>query len=75
MGKYIADFVCLERELVVELDGGQHQAQADYDSERTKMLEASGYRVVRFWNSQVFEEMESVQESILLALNEGTPSP
>ena len=75
MGKYIADFVCLERKLVVEVDGGQHQEQADYDSERTKILEASGYRVVRFWNSQVFEEMESVQESILLALNEGTPSP
>ena len=75
VGKYIVDFLCFERKLVVELDGGQHQERTTYDSERTKMLEARGYRVVRFWSSQIFEEIESVQEAILIALNEGTPSP
>ena len=41
-GKYIVDFLCLERKLVVELDGGQHQEQADYDNERTRVLESRG---------------------------------
>ena len=75
IGKYFVDFVCSERKLVVEVDGGQHLEQADYDAERSHLLESRGYRVVRFWNNQVLEDMDAVQEAILIALNKGTPSP
>ena len=75
IGKYIVDFLCFERKLVVELDGGQHQERTTYDSERTKILEARGYRVVRFWNSEVLEDADAVLQAILIALEEGTPSP
>ena len=75
IGAYIVDFLCFERMLIVELDGGQHQGLAGYDYERTKFLESRGFRVLRFWNNQIFEEMEGVQEAILIALDEGTPSP
>ena len=70
IGSYIADFVCLERKLIVELDGGQHQEQTDYDAERTRWLESQGFRVIRFWNNQVLEETDAVQDAILLALQE-----
>ena len=75
VGGHIADFACLERKLIVELDGGHHPAQAAYDSKRTQFLESRGFRVLRFWNSQIFEEIVPVQEAILLYLNESTPSP
>ena len=75
IGKYIVDFLCFERKLTVELDGGQHHEQTIYDSERTEMLETRGYRVVRFWNSDVLEDADAVLQAILIALEEGTPSP
>ncbi|MYC36701.1 MAG: endonuclease domain-containing protein [Chloroflexi bacterium] len=72
VGRYITDFACLERNLIVELDGGQHQEQTDYDAERTRWLESQGFRVIRFWNNQVLEETDAVQDAILLALQEVT---
>ena len=75
IGKYIVDFLCFERNLVVELDGGQHQEQADYDAERTRVLESGGYRVIRFWNNLVLEDTDAVLQMVLIALEEGTPSP
>ena len=48
IGEYIVDFVCLERHLIVELDGGQHAAQVAYDDQRTAWLKSRGYRVLRF---------------------------
>ena len=74
VGKYIVDFLCFERKLV-ELDGGQHHEQTEYDAGRTRVLESRGYRVLRFWNNQVPEEKDAVLEAILIALQEGTPSP
>ncbi len=68
VGKYIADFACLERKLIIELDGGQHQEQTDYDTERTEWLESQGYNVIRFWNSEIQEEIEGVLDKILLRL-------
>ena len=50
IGPYVADFVCVEAMLVVELDGGQHAEQLERDQVRTSFLERQGYRVVRFWN-------------------------
>ncbi len=48
-GDYILDFVCLENRLVIEVDGGQHGKQAEYDQDRTQKLQAAGFRVLRFW--------------------------
>jgi very-short-patch-repair endonuclease len=69
MGKYICDFVCLEAGLIVELDGSQHVADAPYDLARDAYLKAHGYRVLRFWNGQVFSETEAVIETIGQALD------
>ena len=71
IGKYIVDFVNFEKRVIVELDGGHHSQQVDYDTARTAWLEAKGYRVFRFWNNQVLEEIEAVKEVILDVLNGG----
>ena len=70
IGPYVVDFVCFEKKVVIELDGGQHNEaeQADYDSSRTAWLETQGFRVLRFWNNQVFEDVEAVRQAILGAL-------
>ena len=76
IGRYIVDFFCFEKRLVVEIDGGQHSTQASYDAERTAWLEADGYRVMRFWNNQVLGELESVKEAIAKGLAfEDEPHP
>ena len=64
MGPFIVDFVCLERKLVIELDVGQHATTAEADSMRTRYLEDRGFRVIRFWNNEVLENMEGVWEAI-----------
>lgn len=64
IGPYVADFCCLEKRLIVELDGGQHVRQVRKDQQRTEWLEAAGYRVVRFWNRQIFEDIDSVVREI-----------
>ena len=68
IGGYIVDFVCLERGLVIELDGGQHAKQEDYDQGRTEFLAARGFKLLRFWNPIVFEDTDAVLETILEAL-------
>ncbi len=68
IGKYIVDFVSLEKKLIVEVDGGQHGEQITYDNERTAWLESEGYRVLRFWNNEVLEDTEVVLEVIVRAL-------
>ena len=67
-GTYILDFVCLEKKLVVELDGGQHCANKEEDDERSRWLESEGYKVLRFWNREVFLETEAVLKVIGNAL-------
>jgi very-short-patch-repair endonuclease len=74
IGNYIADFACLEAALVVELDGGQHQQDAKYDERRDHQIAASGFRVLRFWDNEVFEQTQAVLETILGALETG-PHP
>jgi very-short-patch-repair endonuclease len=56
------------RKLIIELDGSQHLEQEDYDEERTAFLESKGYRVLRFWNNQVMNEIENVLNAIASAL-------
>jgi len=61
---YIADFVCLEKKLIIELDGGQHGEQIAYDSVRTERLTKDGFQVIRFWNDDVFKNTKIVLEVI-----------
>jgi adenine-specific DNA-methyltransferase len=70
LGDYVADFVCFERELIIELDGSQHTEpeQAVFDAKRTEVLEAAGFRVIRIWTSDLFKERDGVFETILNAL-------
>ena len=76
IGNYIVDFVCFEKKIVVELDGGQHQAKIEYDNDRTRWLQFAGFRVIRFWNNQVLSETDAVLQSILITLTEEiSPSP
>jgi very-short-patch-repair endonuclease len=75
IGPYFADFACIEAKLIVELDGGQHVEAAGYDENRTRFIEAQGYRVLRFWNNEVLAQTDAVRERILLALQEDNPHP
>jgi very-short-patch-repair endonuclease len=74
IGKYIVDFVCQERRLVIELDGGQH-VESKRDVERDNWLASKGYRVLRFWNSDVLKNRIAVLEMIVAAAREDTPLP
>jgi very-short-patch-repair endonuclease len=73
IGNYIADFVCREKKLIVEIDGETHD-DAKYDERRTRFLEEQGYRVHRANNDDVYKNLDGVLQSILIAL-EHSPSP
>jgi len=68
IGIYIPDFACIEKKLIIELDGSQHLEQEEYDKERTKYLESQGYKVIRFWNNDVMNNIEGVILAIMYAL-------
>ena len=68
IGNYIADFVCFEKRLIVELDGGQHAVQSGYDAERDGWLRAEGFTVLRFWNNDVLKNLNGVTEKIFETL-------
>lgn len=72
VGRYIADFVCCERRLIIELDGGQHSEEVTYDQRRDAWLRSRGYTVLRFWNNDVMQQLEGVLEQIRCAVG---PSP
>jgi len=67
---YIADFVCLELKLIIELDGSQHIEQVDYDERRRACLEQRGFRIMRFWNNDVLSNGDGVLEKIQLVILE-----
>jgi very-short-patch-repair endonuclease len=75
IGRYVADFVCFERKLIVEVDGGQHTTDADH--ERDTWLRSEGFQVLRFWNHDVLKRTDSVLEKILVTLDseDRYPSP
>ena len=76
VGNYIVDFVCMEKKIIVEIDGGQHdEKRKTYDADRTTYLESLGYRVLRFWNNEVTETLEGVHTTILKALKDSPPPP
>ena len=70
IGSYIVDFVCVSVKLIIELDGGQHAEQQDYDRKRTAYLEAKEFQVVRFWNNDVLTNIDGVLESLTLTLSQ-----
>jgi very-short-patch-repair endonuclease len=67
--KYIPDFYCPSAKLIIELDGGAHLDQQEQDKERTKYLESQGYKVIRFWNHEVVNNIEGVMLAIMQALD------
>jgi very-short-patch-repair endonuclease len=72
LGPFIADFVCFDRRMILELDGGQHTQQQEYDAARTRWLEEHGFRVVRFWNHELWQDRDAVEELIWQRLHEMT---
>ncbi len=78
IGPFFADFACFASRLVIELDGGQHAHVSEADAARTRFIEREGYRVIRFWNNDVMENLEGVLETVASALTsptEASPSP
>ncbi|HYD14311.1 MAG TPA: DUF559 domain-containing protein [Allosphingosinicella sp.] len=69
IGNFVADFACRSAKLIVELDGGQHDRLAKADAARTQMIEAHGYFVIRYWNSDVMENLDGVLADILRHLD------
>jgi very-short-patch-repair endonuclease len=72
IGPYVVDFICRERRLVVEVDGGQH-AESRRDVERDRWLVEHRYRVLRFWNNEVLGNIEGVCETIFAAASAAAP--
>ncbi|MGB7875492.1 MAG: DUF559 domain-containing protein [Anaerolineales bacterium] len=69
VGTYILDFVCIQEKLVIEVDGGSHLEQEEYDRERTRWLEEEkGYRIIRFTNDDVLKNIHEVVEAIRVAV-------
>jgi very-short-patch-repair endonuclease len=73
IGNYVPDFCSPKAKLIIELDGGQHLEQEEYDNERTQYLESQGYKVIRFWNSQVMNDIDGVIRAILFAIGDEKP--
>lgn len=73
-GHYILDFICLEKKLVIELDGSQHLGQQTYDNERTRYLTKQGFQVLRFWSDEVFLNLDGVLERIREYLEPPSPA-
>jgi len=71
---FVLDFVCLERCLIVEVDGGQH-LENERDRERDRRLQEAGFHVLRFWNNQVLQETDAVVETIWTALQSKVATP
>lgn len=75
VGQFIVDFVCMEHRIVIEVDGGQHLDEAQYDQARDEWLRRRGFEVLRFWNHEVMGNLEGVLEAIHMALRSRTLSP
>jgi very-short-patch-repair endonuclease len=75
IGPYIVDFVCFERMVVLEIDGGQHADQTHRDARRTEYLKSRGFKVIRFWNNEVLGDTDSVLSVIQATLINSPSSP
>jgi len=68
IGNYIVDFFSIKAKLIIELDGNQHLEQEEYDLERTNYLKSQGFKVIRFWNSDVMKDIQGVLRVIDVTL-------
>ncbi|MBL8522988.1 MAG: DUF559 domain-containing protein [Betaproteobacteria bacterium] len=75
LGNYVVDFASFDAMLIVELDGGQHAAQIEYDALRDAYLASAGFKVLRFWNNDVMQNPEGVLETIRLEVTSRTLTP
>ena len=69
IGRYVVDFIALSKKLVIELDGSQHFDNIKYDNKRTEDLEKLGYKVLRFWDNEVINNIDAVLLKILEEFN------
>lgn len=69
IGNYIIDFACISLKLAIEIDGSQHLQNQEYDSRRTRYLNRQGFEVIRFWNNDVFNDIDSILEALTLTLS------
>jgi very-short-patch-repair endonuclease len=72
---YVVDFCCSDARLIIELDGGQHALRTESDEHRTKKLEELGYLVLRFWNNDVFDNLDGVLETIVSTAKQHSNEP
>ena len=70
IGNHVVDFCAPRRKLIIELDGSQHLEQEEYNAERTDSLESRGYKVIRFWNNEVLNDIDGVIRKIQLTLED-----
>jgi very-short-patch-repair endonuclease len=78
IGPYFADFACISKKLVIEIDGDHHAFQVEADARRTAVMEREGWQVIRFWANEVVQNPEGIWASIEIALSDQspvTPSP
>jgi very-short-patch-repair endonuclease len=73
IGRYVADFVCHEARLIIEIDGGQHDRSSLREAERSGFLQDEGYRVLRFWNNEILANLDGVHETIADELGASPP--
>ena len=75
IGSYIVDFVCFERRIVIEVDGGGHAFEKVKDNERDRWLRGEGFKVLRFWNNEVLQNIDGVLEVIEGHILSPSPRP
>ncbi|WP_348642921.1 endonuclease domain-containing protein [Mesorhizobium sp. B2-8-9] len=74
IGRFVADFLCAEAKLVVEIDGSQH-AESRHDQERDAELKVRGFRVLRFWNDDVLKDLDAVCDTIIAYVRDESLQP
>ena len=79
IGNYVVDFVCKENKMIIEIDGGQHNTPEGIlaDENRTKYLQSVGYKILRFWNNEIDNNIEGVYQKIIEQIEniKTTPHP
>ena len=68
---FIVDFACISEKFIIELDGESHIGNEEYDEKRTQFLESKGWKVLRFWNNEIYEQLDEVIEQITNTIKGG----
>jgi very-short-patch-repair endonuclease len=75
IGPYFADFACVRLRLVIEIDGGQHADQSEYDATRDQFIRAQGFEVFRIWSNEALQQTDAVLAAIQRAVADRKPPP